>query len=579
MAGKVISVEVGNAYTKVCYLDYKAKNTRVYDSFVFETPDGTISDGYVKEDEAFCEEFSSRLAAAQMKERRIVFSISSTKIANREVELPLVSKDKILSMIKANASEYFPVDISNYHLDYTILEKIVTKEERKLKLLLLAVPLDLIETYFDLARDLGMSLVSLDYCGNSLVQMTKNLKRDAANISLHINENNTIISVMENGVLALQRTIAYGSDVAIDALMDIDKYRYDEEFTRQKALELLMSEQMINTVMPEREDTVYGMDEFSEDEQVRNQVTESFRYMLGNITRVIDYYLTKSTGAKIDTIYLSGIGAQYKGLSALFSFEIGSDVKTITSLPDVQYTPKDNLDTLSSMLTTIGAAKAPMGLMPDEFKSKKVQKQSLVVPVTVFAAGIAVSIALAAYANIAYSIEQAEVDKLNKQLTELEPINQVEQNYNDTSSIYQAVWNMYQYTESPNQNLVQFIGELEEKMPSSFVVSNFSSTTTTVTFDLSVDSKVSSAMVVQQLRTFDSISQITISSVTEGGNDDEVVGVMDEEGNLDFSTGETDDSTESKAVFTVTCTYKTISELNAEAETTSEAESSEEAAQ
>ena len=90
MAGKVVSIEIGNALTKVALVDYKAKNTKVYNAFVFATPEGTIDDGYIKNSEEFCETLSSKLAEYSIGERRVVFAISSSKIANREVSLPYV---------------------------------------------------------------------------------------------------------------------------------------------------------------------------------------------------------------------------------------------------------------------------------------------------------------------------------------------------------------------------------------------------------------------------------------------------------------------------------------------------------
>ena len=152
MAGKVISIEIGNVLTKVCEMDYRSANAKVYNSFTFETPKGTIEDGYVKEADEFIDVLHAKLASNQIKTKKVVFTVSSSKIATREVFLPLVSRDKIMSMVRANASDYFPMDISNYYLTYTVLEKAVSSEEKKLKLLLIAAPLDMIEAYFDLAR-------------------------------------------------------------------------------------------------------------------------------------------------------------------------------------------------------------------------------------------------------------------------------------------------------------------------------------------------------------------------------------------------------------------------------------------
>lgn len=556
MAGKVVSIEIGSALTKVALVDYKAKKTKVYSAFVFDTPEGAIEDGYIKNTEEFVETLAAKLASNQINEKRVVFTISSNKIANREVTLPLVSKDKIMSMIKANASDYFPVDIKNYHLAYTMLERIVTKEEKQMKLLLLAVPLDLLETYFDLARTMNMSLLNIDYSGNSIFQMTKDIQKSGTNVSIHVNEKNTVISIMENGVLALQRTVSYGVDTALETLLSIDKYRYDEEFTAEKGLQLMLTEQMINTVLPEAEDVAYADSELSEDERIRAEITESLRYLLGNITRVIDYYMTKTPNAKIDMIRLSGIGSEFKGLRELFSFEIGSSVKNITQIDGILYTPSESLATLSIMLVAIGGAINPMNLMPAEFSQKKVRKVSLALPVTVMAAGIAISIAMVAYGKISYAIEKGNRDDLQKQLDDMQQYVDIKNLYDGSLSVYNAVEDMYSVTTNQNQYLVEFIEELEEKMPNSFKALSMSVSEGGVSMGVTVATKTNAAEVLQQLRTFDSVSVVSATSFVED-SEKEYETIIDEDGNevevaIEPEEGEEVDTTVS---FTVNLTY------------------------
>ncbi|MBR6896703.1 MAG: pilus assembly protein PilM [Lachnospiraceae bacterium] len=526
---KVVSIEIGNAYTKVVLLDYKSKNTKVYAATLFETPVGTIEDGYIKNSEEFVEKLSSQMAAAGINEKKVIFTISSSKIANREVTLPLVSRDKIMSMIKANSTDYFPVDIKAYHISYTMLEKIVNKDEKKMKLLLLAAPLDLLESYFDLARIMGMTLVSIDYAGNSIFQITKGLKKTDTNVSIHINEKNTIISIMENGVLSLQRTIAYGSDSAVEAIMSIDKYRYNEDFDQDKALQLLLTTQMINTVMPEREDVAYADSELDEEERDKAEITESLRYLLGNITRVIDYFMTKSQNAKIDMIYLSGIGSEFKGLRELFSFEIGSTVKTITSIEGVQYTPTDQMASLSMMLVAIGASKEPMNLMPTEFSEKKVRKISLVIPTVILIAGLAAAAGMFAYGQISYAMERDTRDKLKKDLEDMQQYVAIKEQYDADTTIYNGVMAMDAQTVNMNEYLVAFIGEIEEKMPSSFKALSFTATEEGVSLGVTVSTLEEAAQTIRQFRTFETISVVQSSGFSISDKEEEE---EEEEGNV-----------------------------------------------
>ena len=530
MAGKVVSIEIGNSLTKVALVDYKSKTTKVYNAFVFPTPEGTIDDGYIKNSEEFCETLSSKLAEYSIGERRAVFAVSSSKIANREVSLPYVSKDKIMSMVRANATDYFPVDIKNYHLSYQMLEKVITKEEKSMKLLLLAAPLDLLETYFDLAKVMGFQLQSIDYAGNAIVQATKNLKKTETNVCIHLNEKNSIISIMENGVLALQRSVAYGSDVAIDAMLNIDKYRYDDSMTRDKVQQILLEKQMIDTVMPENDDVAYTDADMTEDERDRAKVTSSFRYLIGNVTRVLDYYMTKTAGARVDVIYISGLGSEYKGLRELLSFEIGSQVKAFKDVEGIIYSgSNDVMTSLPVMIVAIGAAKDPMNLMPTEFAQKTSKKISLVGPTAVLIGGIVIAVALIAWGTLQKGFETNRRDELKKEREDLKQYEELRDKYNSTANAYASVIEMYITTSNRNGQLVAFIEEMEEKMPKDFKTLTVSVSNSGVSMDVTVATYTQAAEVIEQFRTFESLdpNSIEVSSFTQVEPDKEV----DDEGN------------------------------------------------
>ena len=514
MAGKVISIEIGNVLTKVCEMDYRSSNAKVYNSFTFETPKGTIEDGYVKEADEFIDVLHAKLASNQIKTKKVVFTVSSSKIATREVFLPLVSRDKIMSMVRANASDYFPMDISNYYLTYTVLEKAVSAEEKKLKLLLIAAPLDMIEAYFDLARTMSLTIVTIDYAGNSIFQVLKEMKTQGTSISIHVGETNTYVTILENGVLNLQRVVSYGANSAVETLLSIDKYRYDETMDEQKAYELFMSQQLINTVIPD-DDNAREQEILTEDEKIRNEVTESLRFLLGNIVRVIDYYMSKTPGARIDMIFLSGIGAEFRGMRELFSFEIGSAVKSVTALPGANYNPTGGADSCAVMLPAVGATKGSMNLMPEVFKTKKVKNDSMLVPIVVCLAGIVGAVAMWFYGSFTYDQKLNEVSELEAKKEQLKTIDIVIQQKDRSQKTFDEFMTMYKTTRNPNQKLVDFLDEMERKMPTSFEAFKMHVSEEGVSFDIHCATKADAAEIIQQFRTFNTIEIISLSDVEE----------------------------------------------------------------
>ena len=121
MAAKAITIEIGYSLTKICEVDYKAKTHKIYKSFTVSNGTEVINDGALTASPEYVEVLRRALATNRMKAKQVVFTITSSKIASREVTIPYVKENRIADVVNANATDYFPVDLSKYQLAYTIL--------------------------------------------------------------------------------------------------------------------------------------------------------------------------------------------------------------------------------------------------------------------------------------------------------------------------------------------------------------------------------------------------------------------------------------------------------------------------
>jgi type IV pilus assembly protein PilM len=207
---------------------------------------------------------------------------------------------------------------------------------------------------------------------------------------------------------------------------------------------------------------------------------------------------------------------------------------------------------MSIMLVAVGAAKNPMNLMPQEFSQKKVKKISLAIPGTILAAGVAISIAMFAYGQISYSIEKSNRDELQKKLDDMQQYVQIKERYDGSLSVYNTVMGMSAQTQNMNQYLVAFIEELEEKMPDTFKAVSLSATEDGVSMGVTVSTMTEAAEVIQQLRSFETISTITSSGFTVSGDTDEDAETDGEQSEDGTENGEEQEPTVS---FSLTLTY------------------------
>ena len=200
----------------------------------------------------------------------VAFSISSPRLATKEVLIPNVKANKIDKLVQANATEYFPVNMDEYIIQYTVLEKVEDQGQEKIKLMVAAVPSEVVESYYGLAKALGLKVAFVDYAGNSTYQIMKQQIGPEVSLVIQVENDGTVINIFKDNVLQLQRNVPYGKSMLVNAVMEKYGLKYEAATTKLQNETLLHSR-------------------FDGDE-----VTESLRYMASNINRVIDYYVSLS---------------------------------------------------------------------------------------------------------------------------------------------------------------------------------------------------------------------------------------------------------------------------------------------
>ena len=95
MAGKVVCIKIGYSVTQVAEMDQDTRNLRIRQSFLFETPEQVIDEEGVHVTDEFVEKIKSGMAENGITSTRVIFTIFSNRVANRDITLPLVKEKKI----------------------------------------------------------------------------------------------------------------------------------------------------------------------------------------------------------------------------------------------------------------------------------------------------------------------------------------------------------------------------------------------------------------------------------------------------------------------------------------------------
>ena len=528
MNNRVLSIEIGNSFTKICEIDYKVKKPKVYKVLTVETPEGVVVDGMLQPTQEYADHLVNALGTNGIHTRRVIFTISSTRVASREVQIPNVKANKIEALVKTNANDYFPVDLTQYEIGHYLAGGLT--EEGKLRVMALAVPKALLDSYYQLAQMCGWEVECFDYSSNSLYQILRDEKSEKVTMMIKIDENSTIVTVLSAGKVLLQRTVAYGVQDAIETMIASGAYAVNDPMS---AVERFQKKTCLNRVLHQgdklwEENAGRWEDEDAGNVEVtaaRQKITASLEPLIVGVSRVIDFYDSRNGDTPIERTYVTGLGGSFSGMSKLFTNCLERKVHTLSDMDDKIGMSKAIRSTRpAAYISCLGAVLAPVGLID---KSQQKAKGMTVVSgtnytfvsVAVLVLGVILSIAMAVTSLTRYFGTVAENVALQARVEELQPAQAVYNEYLSAAAQYDKYKYLYEYTENPNENLVEFINELEQILPSSFWTNSFSSDMEGISMSVTVEGKAAAARTILNIRNMESIEDVQISNITDTQNE------------------------------------------------------------
>lgn len=570
---KVLSIEISNSLIRICEMDYKKKNPRVYRQAMVPTPPGAISDGYLNGIDDLRTAIRRALNDNQMKTKDVIFTIASSKIVNREVMLPAVKKPSMLgTMIRNNLNEYFPIDLSSYEIAHQILEQMSEGPEAgKYRTMIMAAEKSLVDAYDKLATLCGLRLISLDYAGNSMFQAIKNEDTAARIMLLKIEETQTMVSIVKNKSLMLQRTINYGlaegiNEVAKQPVFSADNYDAAWELLKNKTcIKFNVSETAQRNARNSDLSTDIETRDFDENQEIREakiEVTKSLDPLISAIRRVTEFYASRNAGEEVDRIIVTGFGGAMSGLAKLLTNELGIKTQVLNRMEGVAYLVTSEDAKIFNFVSCIGATLNPVGFISKETKAKSKRDTDYtlwIILVIILAVWAIALLLLLSYSKYKEQVD-IEADLKDKEKAYLKA-EATYKSYESMMKFYEELVKGEEMMKRPNRNILNFFREMEMMLPKDVEVTALESNdqriviTMKVVDDGDIMAKEVAAKVISRFREFDSVIMVSTPTIKEGYDEK-----LDPDGNKIVLPGEEEESELSVVIpyveFTITCDYK-----------------------
>lgn len=536
---RILSIELGHSVIKLCEMDYKVKKPKIYQCLEAITPVGAVSDGYIAENKMkeLSYAIKDTIARNGIKTKKVIFTVASAKIINREVTVPAVKESQIPSVVQANLSEYFPVSLAEYEVTQSLTQTITEgADEGKHKVLVFAAEKALINVYRKLAEACDLDIANVCCSGASIIEAARSQKASGCQAVIKMEEKYSIISVLKDGVLMLQRSINYGVGDAMNVVATQPSFAAGDTL----AVWRLITRQNCTA------EPVSNMKEAGRPE-ARMAVSEALNPLLNGVMRVFDYFNSHYNGVEIENVSIIGLGAQFVGVPEILGEALGIVCRKAGMFYDVEVNDTDVKQKSDAFFSCIGAGFAVDGFLHDDPKVK-VSKETNYTGAS-FLVGIlcvVVAVGLAVMSIFPYKEQVAREKELQTQKATYEEGKVAYDAYMGTKALYDEIVTGTNMTRHVNDNLLEFLGELEDKLPQDVVVEEFTSDSVQCIMKLHVTDKGTAAKVVDTLRGFVSLRQVNVESVEEEEVEDEDAPDKDETGAV---------RRETKIIYTVNCIY------------------------
>lgn len=292
----IFGLDIGFSSMKVMQIDDDNKSTVIsgYGVNRFEA-EAIDKNGVIVNIEALAKSakklFEQNLIG-EITTRRVAMSIPAARTFLRMIKLPKMDNKELAEAVRSEAEQYIPVPIDDLYMDFMITNRTVDDIE----LLAVAVPRKIVDSYYLLARTLGLEVVAMEPTISATTRLfIRTELSDVPTVLVDFGSVSSDITIYDKS-LVVTGTASGGGD----------------DFTNLIAEKLNVSKQEAIIIK-----TKYGLSYSKRQKEITEALTPTLEQLIKEIRRMIRYYEERFQGEeqKIRQLVTMGGGANMPGLS------------------------------------------------------------------------------------------------------------------------------------------------------------------------------------------------------------------------------------------------------------------------
>ena len=306
MGHNLVSFDLGSHTIHMVCGKHNKGGFEIRNAVLKPAPEGILKDGRIENFHLLKEAIQNLMAENKIKDKNTVLTIQSTSVITRDITLPSVKQEELGNMVKYEIEQYLPIVATEYVIEYTLIEEVIEDGIRQSRIQVAAMPKNMVENYLNLLKEAGLKPIALDIHSNAVAKLfsnavtinRENYAPDKTIAFIDLGYCSINIHILSRGKLAFSRIITLGAseiDLEISTVCGLTQEQAEAKKIREANLER-------------------QKDEMSSSNPIQDILRSKLDIWLFEIQKIFRYYISRTTGNRIDGIYLFGGSSKLKGL-------------------------------------------------------------------------------------------------------------------------------------------------------------------------------------------------------------------------------------------------------------------------
>lgn len=297
-------LDIGSDTIKIVHVSKDGEKFKLLKAGSIKNPlVGFVSD--VEEDVAPLVEAIKKLKTdAGISTRAVVISLPERAVFTQIIDVPKMTEVELAQAIPWEAESLIPKPLSEVNLDWEIIEDEKSEKEGKVKILLVAAPINLVNSYLKIVKSSGLDPLVMETELLSNVRALKPLISQGSAILFNFGLRSADISIIKKGNLFLTRSLSTSGESATRAI------------SVGLSLEIPVAEEYKKT---------YGLKGELEG-KIKGTIEPVLNIIATEIKKAIRFYEEKEK-EQLKLMVLTGGSALLPGLSEFFTSALGIEVQ------------------------------------------------------------------------------------------------------------------------------------------------------------------------------------------------------------------------------------------------------------